>query len=386
MFGSYYQDLREKINHLFAMWRCAITWLVRHLLGMPPSVRCWLLWQSTVASSIKWQFRSETSEYVIPETAKRRYPDWSVAEKNELQAAFNAAWNWLEAQSATFDVSSEDLSYPPANLIDTSDDDGAPWTRVDEAWARDFYLRWVALALAVEIGNRVPWSITTYTEEELQVLFDSAAMMTRHASSGFTLVTAIPYFTNYVHRKDNLGTSLPAPPWYTYAFLANGAMIGATRLDTIGNLLQWISDNCGHSYGHFTYQETDNHWQYRGNPPITRIIEGTTNRTLFGGWFNNWTAGCHGTAGLIRNVLRAVNIPVHISRVCNHAQAVFLTENLYLDHCDNPYNSRFTTLELPATDLLIDHATYVSWFGSSTDNREEGCDKINNQVNVLAGR
>lgn len=378
--------LVEKIKAQLAMWRWTFTRLVRGLLGIPPSVRGWLLWQSTVANSIKWQFRFETSEYIIPETAKRRYPDWSVAEKNELQAAFNTAWNWLEAQSAPFDPGSEGISYPPANLNDTSNDNGAPWTRVDEAWARDFYLRWVALALAVEIGNRVPWSITTYTEEELQVLFDSAAMMTRPADPGFTLVTAIPYFTLYVHRKDNLGTSLPAPPWYTYAFLANGAIIGATRHDTIGNLLQWISDNCAHSFGYFTYQETDNHWQYRGNPPITRIIEGTNYGALGGDWFNNWTAGCHGTAGLIRNVLRAVNIPVHISRVCNHAQAVFLTENLYLDHCDNPYNSTFKAMGLPATEMLINHSTYVSWFGSSTDNREEGCDKIGNQVNVLAGR
>lgn len=30
-------------------------------------------------------------------------------------------------------------------------------------------------------------------------------------------------------------------------------------------------------------------------------------------------------------------------------------------------------------------ATYESWFGTSTDNRSEGCDKIGHQVAVLAG-
>lgn len=76
---------------------------------------------------------------------------------------------------------------------------------------------------------------------------------------------------------------------------------------------------------------------------------------------------------------------MHISTVCGHSHACFTTEGLYLDHGDNPYNSTFKGTGLPAAALLIDHATYVAWFGAGTDNRSEGCDKIGQQVDVLAG-
>jgi hypothetical protein len=381
-----FRDFIGSILVLFRDIYCWIIGVIRAATGQPPSVTCWLRRHGRVAESIKWQIMFESSAYDIPETAKLSWPDWSSLEKDELQDAFDEAWNWYESQIGTFSPTGEGLTYPPTNLNDTSNDSGSPWTKVDEAWARDLFIRWIAFQLVIEIGGHVPWSVTSYTDEQLQVLFDSAAMMTRPVGGGFTIATGSPGHANYVNRKDNLGSSFVAPPRYTYAFLANGGMIGANRLDTIGGLLQWVSENCVHYYGAFTYEEAENHWQYRGIPPITRIIEGTTNPNIGdGGTFNHWTAGCHGTTGFLRNVLRAVNIPVHISTVCGHSHACFITGGLYLDHGDNPYNSTFTALGLPASQLLIDHATYTSWFGTATENREEGCDYIGHQVDVLAG-
>lgn len=364
-------------------------WLInalRRFLGRPPSVSCWLKKHPNIANSIKWQFMFQGSAYDIPETAKRAWPNWSSQEKAQLTTAFDEAWEWMKAQSGTFSASGEGLLYPPVNVRDTTNDSGSPWTGVSAGYAWDLFIRWIALELVVEIGKHVPWSVTGYNEEQLQVLFDSAAIMSRLSDDSFTVATGSPGHGNYVKRKDNLGTSLIAPPRYTYAFLGNGNIIGASRIETIGNLLQWVSANLVHYYGAFVYKETENHWQYRGNPPITSIIEGTINPTIgSGGQFNHWTAGCHGTTGFIRNVLRAVSIPVHISTVCGHSQACFITEGVYLDHGDNPYNSTFKSTGQPASALLIDHNTYVSWFGASTDNRSNGCDKIGHQVNVLAG-
>jgi hypothetical protein len=169
--------------------------------------------------------------------------------------------------------------------------------------------------------------------------------------------------------------------------LFNERIPGASKLETIGNLLQWISENLAHFYGYLHYQVTEDHWGYRGNPPITTIIEGSYYPTFMGtsGEFNHWTAGCHGTTGFIRNVLRAVNIPVHLSTVCEHSQAYFLTEGVYLDHGDNPYNSTFQATGMPASALLIDHDTYDSWFRGGPDNRDVGCDNIGHQIEVLAG-
>jgi hypothetical protein len=99
----------------------------------------------------------------------------------------------------------------------------------------------------------------------------------------------------------------------------------------------------------------------------------------------HWTAGCHGTTGLLRNVLRAVNIPVQILRVCGHGQAHFLTEGTYLDHGDNPYNLDFKASGLSAADLLIDETTYTTWFGATLDNHDTpaACPNIGRQVTEL---
>jgi hypothetical protein len=54
-------------------------------------------------------------------------------------------------------------------------------------------------------------------------------------------------------------------------------------------------------------------------------------------------------------------------------QVRFLTEGTYLDHGDNPYNLGFKASMLPASDLLIDDATYTAWFGPSLDNNDTNC-------------
>ncbi len=255
---------------------------------------------------------------------------------------------------------------------------------VDEAYAWDLYIRWIALNLLAEIGNHFPWSMVNYSAEDLQVLFDSTAIMSRRPDNTFVVCSGNnPGHPNYIKRKDNLGCSLIAPPRYTYAFLKNNGLLGVTRYETIAKLLQWVSNNCVHFYGPYDYKNMQYHWQYRGIPPITLVIQGTTNMYPGAVSFGHWTAGCHGTIGFLRNVLRAANIPVQIVRVCLHSQAYFMTEGLYLDHGDNPYNLTFKAKMLPASDLLINQATYTSWFGTNQDNHDTNCGYVGHQVDVL---
>ena len=165
--------------------------------------------------------------------------------------------------------------------------------------------------------------------------------------------------------------------------MVNNHIVGESRIETIVNLLQWISDNFIHCYEGYTYINMEDHWQYRGIPPITCIIGGTTRTGT--GQFEHWTAGCHGTAGFIRNVLRAANIPVQIPRVCDHSQVYFITEGLYLDHADNPYNNAFLEKGAPVIELLIDEETYISWFGPELDNHDNNCEYIEQQVRIITG-
>jgi hypothetical protein len=375
------------IEYVSSAWwksRCFLLNLWRAVRGRPPSLTCWLERNPSVAGSIKWQFRYTTSAYDIPETDKRAWPAWSAQERQELIDAFEAAWQWLYGQAAPFANLNELLQYPPVNQSDTTNPNGAPWTSVTPAYARDLYLRWVGLNLAVEIGGHVPWSVTTYTSEELQILFDSASFLDLGGPGTYSVCSGYSEHANYVNRKDNLGSSLIAPPRYTLAFLRNANLVAGARADTVARLLDWARDNLVHFYGSESYATMEQHWQYRGLPPITRLTTGTSS-TYPGATTANthWTAGCHGTTGFLRNVLRAVNIPVQIIRVCGHSQAHFLTEGTYLDHADGLYDSNFKATGRPASDLLIDEATYTAWFGTSQVNHDTNCANLDRRVREL---
>ncbi|MBF0275760.1 MAG: hypothetical protein HQK84_11070 [Nitrospinae bacterium] len=354
------------------------------IFRLPPSLEYWFEDHPKITKNIKWQYSFEDNLYEIPETAKRSWTDWSDTEKNDLQQAFNHLWKWHKS-AGTIPPSKVDLPYPPTNLQSTKNNNGAPWTAVENSYAWNLFIQNIALQLVLEIGNLLPWSIRKYNDEQLQVLFDSAAIMSRRADGSYIIGSASPCFKQYINRKSNLGASLIAPPTFAYEFLVNSGLIGATKLATIGNLLQWISNNLLPSIGGSTYLNMEKHWQYRGLPPISRMIEGSTNPSVVSETTQHWTPDSHGTTGFIRNVLRVVNIPVHISTICDLSQACFLTENLYLDNGDNLYNTDFISTEFPASDLLIDHNTYVSWFGTETINREEGCENLGRQVKELSG-
>ena len=363
--------------------RCLLVELYRALRGLPPSLDCWLRNQTRVANSIKWQFRYTTSAYDIPETDKRAWPAWSAQEQEELVDAFEDAWRWLYEQTAPFANLNEPLQYPPVNQDDTSDANASPWTGVTPAYARDLYLRWLGLNLAVEIGGHVPWSVTAYTDAELQILFDSASFLALGGPGTYSVCSGNPGHPNYVERKDNLGGSLIAPPRYTLAFLRNANLVAPTRAATISRLLDWGRDNLVHFYGAASYGVMEQHWQYRGLPPVTRIVSGTTSTYPGASTFSHWTAGCHGTSGFLRNVLRAVNVPVELIRVCGHSQPHFLTEGTYLDHADDIYATNFKASGRPASDLLIDETTYTAWFGTSQVNHETNCANIDRRLGEL---
>jgi hypothetical protein len=363
--------------------RCRLLAIFRYFLRLPPSLECWLRDHPNVADSIKWQFMFDTSAYDVPETAKRPWPSWPDAEKLELATAYEEAWNWLYGQATPFATLNEAIAYPPVNQNNTTASGDSPYTAVNEAYARELYVRWIATNLAVEIGGHVPWSVTSYTAEQLQILFDSASMMARRFDGLYNVCAGNPGHPNYVKRKDNLGGSLIAPPRFTLAFLRNANLVGATRGTTIARLLDWCRDNLVHFYGSADYATMEQHWQYRGLPPITRIVGGTTSTYPGATTFEHWTAGCHGTTGFLRNLLRSANIPVQILRVCGHGQVRFLTEGTYLDHGDNPYNSGFKASARPAADLLIDEATYLSWFGTSLDNHDTNCGNVGRRAAEL---
>ena len=146
-------------------------------------------------------------------------------------------------------------------------------------------------------------------------------------------------------------------------------MIARNRLSTIVSLLDWSRDYLRHySYDNSScpnpnVQDTllmNWYWQYRGLPPVSRIITGTADQQKK--QFAHWTWGCGGTTSFLRAVLRAVNIPVANEISAGHSQAHFTSEGLYLSHGDDPYNIRGMS-EIPTEQLLIDQKTFDALFG-----------------------
>lgn len=164
-------------------------------------------------------------------------------------------------------------------------------------------------------------------------------------------------------RANNRPQTSFAPPRWTYPWLVQAGLIGNTRLETIGKVMEWMRQNMVHFYGSDDFGTYNAVWQYRGWVPLSQIVNGTLDANNPGLGPQHWTAGCHGSVAFLHEVLRTVNIPVQPVWVCGHELAYFTSEKLYLDHGDDPYNAVVRGLpNVPILDLLIDEPTYQSRF------------------------
>jgi hypothetical protein len=337
-----------------------------------PDAAVWLDSHPRVAAAIKWQVANTTGNaYAVADQDKQPWTSWPSKRRGALLAQFAAHY----AAICSGHPPPDPVADPIANLSENiALDDKSPVTQISPTDAETLYLAIVAQSLAVEIGHFVPWSIAGYDDESLAVLFDSATMMSRRLPSQSQLFSLGDWYSPWVAptRAGNRGRAVPAPPGRAFAFM-KGGLVGASRHATIVNVMQWGHDNMVHFYGNDTFLNDEQTWGYRGHPPVTRVISGTTStsseKPADQPAFSHWTAGCHGTAGFLREVLRSVNIPVQIPHACGHSQLYFRTEGLYVDHADDLY-SGYGTFPVSMEGLLIDQATYSAWFGDNLLNED----------------
>jgi hypothetical protein len=314
---------------------------------MPASsgaVDAWLAQHPNVAASLVWA----TERGPVP------WAGWDATMRAELGRAFDGASFALQGRGPGYP-----LADPPANVAASSPHFDTVLAPAD---AFRLYVAHVGNGLALEALRRLPWSIANDTPESLAALFDARSMFAyRPDLGGYRLDAA------------RAGYALPAPPAIEYGFMAGQRLIGATRRATIENLILWVGGNLHHVSGRFDSDNAERVWQYRGVPPVSRMITG-----MAGG--QHQTMGCWGTTGFFIAVLRAVNVPVRLamakglrgaSRSCTHASPFFVSERLFLSHGDDPYNQLVRTEEAPASvvasKLLLDEQTYAAWFGESLD-------------------
>ncbi len=305
-----------------------------------PDLDAWLTKHPLISGTIRWEDNSGI----------KTYSNWSATQKTDLLNMFQKIWN------------SEPLGLtdPPPNMTNLADEDIArTMLSKDHAWP--LFLAYIAHSLVVETDEWVSWSLTEYSEEELSELFDGTRMFR---------------FDNNLEGYELRYKGTPAPPDFTYEFLNTNNMVDEDRLKTIGNLLDWCRSNMIHFTGRFNAKNMEGHWQYRGEAPASRVINGTTSvfyaskkddttpPTVESGHF---TAGCWGTTAFLRAVLRTVNIPVKGEIGGEHSLPHFISEDKYLSHGDDPYNAAARNFHhphpFPVEELFIDQDTFNAWFG-----------------------
>jgi hypothetical protein len=200
----------------------------------------------------------------------------------------------------------------------------------------------VGFSLALELTQRVPWSITSYSPTALRYLFDSTTMAWNLFGQYYNMGTYAGYVP--AMRADNLPATAFAVPEWTYPFLTSNGLVGPTKLETIYRLLDWMRVNLSHFFGLDTYGNCFAIWQYRGYPPLSRIVSGTIDSNNPGYGSQHWTMGCHGSVGFLNAVLRVVNVPV---------QPVWYAATSL--RTSSPSSSISSTVMIPTTRLSKTH-------------------------------
>jgi hypothetical protein len=351
------------------------------ILSLYQDLPTWLANNPTIAAAIKWQVSAVSGNVYLPPTDANKvvWNGWSPSQQADLVAAYNAdiAWYNQGAPQVTMIPGSPGLTDQPANQYGNQSDSISTMLWVTPAYMWQLYTAHVAFSLMLETSHQIPWSITdgNYSSDALKWLFDSASMAWYLLSSGDYSMGTYPNAGMPTYTTDNRPRTGFADPRWTYPWLKQAGLLGATRQASIGKTLDWMRYNLSHFYG--TTEDPNEDfgtdyavWQYRGFSPVSQIINGTVDSRYPALGTQHWTAGCHGSVGFLNAILRVVNIPVQPIWACGHEMACFMSEGLYLDHGDDPYNSVVKAWD-PSYSillLLIDSATYQSRFGDPTLN------------------
>ena len=249
--------------------------------------------------------------------------------------------------------------------------------------AEDIYLANIAHSLIVEMDGTLPWSLDDLSDRQLEMLLGSEGFFVEYGR----VIPGVPegYIVN--------GRTGPAPPEVIRDFMEDKDLVRGSRYETIVRTVEWTRHHLAHYNCWLTAANAENHWNYRGTPPLARMLAGTKIsrdqvvrlgehecRTYAHQHTEHWTAGCHGTAWFFLHVLRAANIPVeppeyYYSVCASHAAVSFPSEDVYLSHGDDPYN-RNTWYSppfpepFPSSDLLIPGSQFREWFSSSHSDDE----------------
>lgn len=330
--------------------------------GELPELKAELAFQTTGTS---FDFSSEN--------IKRRFADWSadrseIPNRPDLLDALESAWRWTTDPDRfdNLDQPTTALS-PTGNGGATEANDSAEPTyfvSLEHAW--QLYTWWVAHNLALELRRELPWSVSEASSDQSPTpaaLFDSTELFHRLPDDTVQLGHAPEFGYLSAPYASYLGTAILGTPRYTYRFLVQNQLLKPTRRETIAALLGWIGERFIPFSGFATRASALDHWGHRYNPTVEMLIEGTVRAS--DGRFGHFAFGSHGTAQFVKDVLRAVNIPVRVPYLCFESELWFPTDGIYLSDARAPYDTTFQASGCSAEALFVDVPQWQSLFGTS---------------------
>ena len=317
----------------------------RHSLAVGPSTifdqESWLRDHDSVRKTLFWE-KPDPQDH---DTAGLYYKNWSAGMKADLEDAVQALFAGKPLGIA---------DPPPLAYTPTGDEYITTQLSEDVAWP--IFIGHVALSIFVEASGYVRWTFAELSGKEMPQFFDSRFFFRWDPSA-----------SAYVIASDH-GWVTPGDPLAVYDFLVDRDLVAETRLKTIYRVMDWCRAKLMHFGKGLEVSNCQDYWQYAGYPPVKRILEGTLHPNYASDPPRHWTAGCHGTVGFLRAVLRTVNIPVAYIYCGGHAQPHFLHEDLFIPHGDDLYAGYMKAHPaIPISLLPIDKATYEAWFGANVD-------------------
>ena len=265
-----------------------------------------------------------------------KYEDWDSPMKSDLSEYIDKLTKGVK----TYDFP---INPPQAKSFDHV------VTFVEPSMAKKYYLAFLAVSL-FNSKNDARFSLNLLSENDKRIILDSRSLFKANKAEG-------GYFISYYV----IGKVSPSDPLGIMNFLKEKKILGEDHRKTVVNLLEWCK-NLSHYTGGATKENYIDHWNYDGYPSVGSVISGTVKNSDQKKERKHYTAGCHGTVGVICLILKVLNIPVKRVDAAHHSQAIFTSINAFITHGDDPYNRTINKPEIDYSSLLIDLSNYDEWF------------------------
>ena len=290
----------------------------------------------------------------------KAWPDWPDGLKTQLADRWKTMVTWYGQGMPSPDPSSFTDPLP----VDPGDPNWNGGEIIPAERGRHVYLSHVANGLALETTGALPWSMTGYNAKHLADLFSTTYWIEYMTPPDVTVEGY--YFAELMS---------PATPAHVMRFFKSNDILGTSARDTVTRLFGWCRILI-HYYETQT-QPADPHlfWGPDSPPiPASLLINGSNYTGQTPPVPGRYTMGCGGTAGFMKSVLRAVNIPVEFGTPpCGHVMPLFPTMNRAMSHGDDPYDRTAWFTDYPGwptpalKEYLITLDEYNQWFDPSLD-------------------